>query len=245
MASTPIGRVEAMGRLNNMLRRFVVAGRPLATSLFVVGDARCHTNPAFGWGASLAMAQAFTLADVLAGHPDDPLAQALAFEARLEHDLARWHHIAVAADRARMQQQSHSQASLSLPLPLPEAPTALADDDPESVIRTLVMPATSEDPALFRAYTRRWHLLDPPDALPQNAALLEHARALAEVRQPPARPPERLGPTREEVLALIATARRGPARITAGRHAPRVTCTTDDAASGDPQPPGVSAPSPG
>jgi hypothetical protein len=204
--AAPIGPVEAMGRLNNMLRRFVVAGRPLATGLFVIGDARCHTNPAYGWGASLAMAQAFTLAGVVAEHPDDLLAQALDFEARVEHDLACWHHIAVSADRERTQ-RFQSAAGLALP----QAPPALGGDDPEHVIHTLVKPAMAEDPDLFRAYTRRWHLLDPPDALPQNAALLERARALAEVRQQPAEPAERLGPTREEAFALIAAARPGTA----------------------------------
>jgi hypothetical protein len=55
---------------------------------------------------------------------------------------------------------------------------------------------------------RRLALLDPPDALARNTAVLERARELAAAHQPtPETPPERRGPTRDELLQIMAAAR--------------------------------------
>ena len=80
--STPIGPVAAMGQERNLLRRFVIDGRPIALNLHVIGDTRCQTNSHYAWGSGNALAGAASLSDVLAEHAGDPEAQALAFEAR-------------------------------------------------------------------------------------------------------------------------------------------------------------------
>ena len=48
----PITGVEAMARLRNRIRRFVVDGEPVATGLVVIGDAAIATNPWYGKGCS-------------------------------------------------------------------------------------------------------------------------------------------------------------------------------------------------
>ena len=58
------------------------------------------------------------------------------------------------------------------------------------------------DPELFRAVARRVNALDPPDALAKNDALVARAQDLA--GEVTARP--QLGPTRDELLGLIAEA---------------------------------------
>ncbi len=190
-----IGPVEAMGRLNNMLRRFVVADRPLALGLFVIGDARCHTNPTMGWGAGLGVSQAFALAEVLTEGPTDPLAQAPAFEDRVAGELEGWHRLIVEQDRAHARMRQGGQ----------DPPTRNPGEDFEAYVRTVVTPAMAEDPAAFRAARRRMTLLDAPDALARNTDVLERAANLAATRRPTEVAPAR--PTRQELLAIIDAAR--------------------------------------
>ena len=67
-------------------------------------------------------------------------------------------------------------------------------------LRLTAYPAAMGDPELFRAVARRVNALDPPDALAKDEALV--ARALELAGDGAARP--RVGPTRDELLALIA-----------------------------------------
>jgi len=191
--SVPIGRVDALGRLNNLLRRFIVADRPLALGLFVIGDARCQTDPSIGWGAGLGVSQAFTLAELLTEGPADPLAQALAFEGRVAGELEGWYRLIVEQNRAHARVWLGGQ----------DRPPSSPEEDFEAYVRTVVAPAGAEDPAVFQAVVRRRTLLDAPDALARNIAVLERAATLAAARRPPPVPPAPLGPTREELLAMI------------------------------------------
>jgi hypothetical protein len=84
---------------------------------------------------------------------------------------------------------------------------AVTRNGDEGFIQTVVAPAANEDATVFRAYKRRETLLDPPGTLAQNTAVLERARALAAIRQPPAEPPTLRGPTREQLLRIMAMAR--------------------------------------
>jgi 2-polyprenyl-6-methoxyphenol hydroxylase-like FAD-dependent oxidoreductase len=194
--STPIGSVAAMGQERNILRRFVRAGHPMALGLHVIGDARCQTHNIYGWGASLALAEAVMLADIMAEHAHDPLAQALVFERRIADEVAGWHRLAMERDRARL--RAHRGE--------PPGDAATADGD-DGYIQAIVGPAAGEDATVFRAFTRQWTQLDPPGALAHNMEVLRRARALAAVRQPPAAPEPPLGPAREELLQIIAGAR--------------------------------------
>ncbi len=192
--STPIGPIAAIGQERNLRRDFVRDGRPLALGLHVIGDARCQTNSEYAWGAGLALAEAMTVADLLTEQDGDVLDQALAFEARLGEEIAGRHRLAVERDRACMRAyRGEAQGD------------AAATED--GGIEALLGPAASEDATVFRAVRRREMQLDPFGALARNAAVLDRARALAAVRQS-APEPERRGPTRDELLHVIAESRQ-------------------------------------
>lgn len=133
---------------------------------------------------------------VLAEEPADPLAQALALEERVAGEVAGLYRLAVENDRARTRRYQGEPAW-----------DGATEDGDEGFIRTVVAAAANEDAAIFRAHKRRESLLDPPGALAQNTAVLERARAFAAVRQPAPESPERRGPTRDELLQIMAAAR--------------------------------------
>jgi 2-polyprenyl-6-methoxyphenol hydroxylase-like FAD-dependent oxidoreductase len=187
---TPIGPVATMGQEHNRLRRFTHEGHPLAVGLHVIGDARCQTNSIYGWGVGLAFAEAVVLADVLAEWPGDAVAQTAAFEARMGEEIAGRHRLSVVLDRACLRTYRGE-------------PAWDVVDSGAGFIEAVVVPAASEDAEVFRAVMRRLFQLDPVAALAGNAAVHERARHIA-VTRPPTPPP---GPTREEVLQIIAAAR--------------------------------------
>src|SRR5215203_5239226 len=97
----PITEVMPMGGLMNVDR----TGDPGVAGMLAVGDAFCHTDPAFAYGLSFALAHAQALADAAAEAPDaDAIAEryraAAAPEARERHALA------CATDAARAQRWS-------------------------------------------------------------------------------------------------------------------------------------------
>jgi hypothetical protein len=193
--STPIGPVAAFGQEHNRLRRFMSDGHPLALGLHVIGDARCTTHNIYGWGVGMAFAEAVTVADILTEQRGDALAQALAFEQRWGDEVAGRHRLSLELDRARVRDYRGE-------------PKWDPSDCGEGFIQTVVVPAANEDAEVFRAVRRRGLQLDPVGALARNTAVIERARALAAVRQP-APSPTPPGPTREEMLAIIAAARLG------------------------------------
>ena len=69
-------------------------------------------------------------------------------------------------------------------------------------LRLTAYPAAAHDADLFRAVARRVNLLDPPDALQADNTLIERARQIAQH----ASPPPTMGPTRNELLALLERA---------------------------------------
>jgi 2-polyprenyl-6-methoxyphenol hydroxylase-like FAD-dependent oxidoreductase len=185
----PIGPVEAMGQLRCMVRRFAVDGCPVAPGLHVIGDALCHTTPTFGYGASLGLAHAFALADAVAAAPDDPVGQALGFDAAVGPEAQRAYDFAVASDRARVR-----------------AFAGQADpDDVHHFAYTQLPWAAAVDPVLFRAVARHQNLLVWPGTLLEDEPLMARAAAtIADLRQAGRgpRPPD--GPSREDLLARIA-----------------------------------------
>jgi hypothetical protein len=64
-----------------------VDGEPVAVGIQPVGDALCHTNPTFAYGASLSIRHASTLAGI-ARRSDDPEAIAPGFDEAVGADAA-------------------------------------------------------------------------------------------------------------------------------------------------------------
>ncbi|WP_369381167.1 FAD-dependent oxidoreductase [Streptomyces sp. cg36] len=96
--SAPHSAVHVITSPANSLR--ATALRPPVAGLFPVGDAACVTDPLFGRGMSLALAQAFGLADVLAARPAEQWRDAAADFA--ETLLRPWYEHAADADRERI-----------------------------------------------------------------------------------------------------------------------------------------------
>jgi 2-polyprenyl-6-methoxyphenol hydroxylase-like FAD-dependent oxidoreductase len=182
-----------MGQLRNALRRFVVDGRPVALGLHVVGDALCHTNPVLGWGISLALTQAYALADLVERHVGDPYAQALAFDARTWEEAQTCYRASAEIDRSRTREW---RGDVSGP------PT---EDDWPRFMRLVLLPASTKDPVVFRAVRRSMLLLDAPGALQHDRAVIARARAIAAATAPDGTD-HVLNPTRDELLAAMRSA---------------------------------------
>jgi hypothetical protein len=99
--SEPITPVLPMGSLQNLHRSLVVDGEPVAVGLQPVGDALCHTNPTFAYGASLSIHHASTLVGI-ARRSDDPEAIALGFDEAVGADAAARFDAVSAEDRDRL-----------------------------------------------------------------------------------------------------------------------------------------------
>jgi 2-polyprenyl-6-methoxyphenol hydroxylase-like FAD-dependent oxidoreductase len=97
----PITPVLPMGSLQNLHRSLVVDGEPVAVGIQPVGDALCHTNPTFAYGAVLSAQHGFTLAGI-AGRTEDPRARALAFDDAVGADAAARFEAVSAEDRDRL-----------------------------------------------------------------------------------------------------------------------------------------------
>ena len=167
--------------------------------LYVIGDARFHTNPIYGWGVGFALYQSYILADAFAKHPDGMERQA-AFEKEIDAFARKYYEASAGEDTARNE------------LWKGEKP----DDDrgePGSYRHylTSIQPLAFKDQLIFRSVMRRLHLLDDPADILHNAAVIERAESMASVRENVL--------TRAGVIALAkraAKTARGPAALKAG-----------------------------
>jgi 2-polyprenyl-6-methoxyphenol hydroxylase-like FAD-dependent oxidoreductase len=185
--SEPITPVLPMGSLQNLRRSLVVGGEPVAVGVQPIGDALCHTNPTFAYGAVLSIKQGFTLADV-AGRMEDASARALGFDDAVGADTTARYDAVSAEDRDRLRLWQGEPIDVRDP-----------GDSMPLFLRMTAYAAAAKDPDLFRAVARRINMLDPPDALEQEATLIGRAQQIAHDSGP--RPPG--GPARTELLEAI------------------------------------------
>ena len=188
----PISGVWAMSAPRNVLRRDVVDGTPVALGLLAIGDAVCNTNPSFGRGMSLALAQATMLADVIADHPHDALARALALDEGIGRDVAPWFEDQIALDTFRVA----SARAAVFGTPRPE-PVLLADE----VTLPQVVAAVATNAVVWRAWMRRQHMLDGASKMfadPVVRGLIRGTTAAA--------PQPSNVPTRDDVLRAMRDA---------------------------------------
>jgi hypothetical protein len=164
--SDSVSAVLPMGQLRNQLLDVVDDDGPLLTGLIPIGDARCHTNPTFAFGASLSLWQAIRLAD-LADHSTNDMDLVTCFESEVGADAAARFHAVSAEDRDRARWWSGEPIDITDPavsLPL--------------FLRFIAYPTAARDPALLRAVARRINAFDPVDRLAGHVELLNRARAL-------------------------------------------------------------------
>jgi flavin-dependent dehydrogenase len=173
--SCPASDVLPMGHVHNVLH-------PPTTvpGLIAMGDARCHTNPTFAFGASLSLAHGVLLADLASKAADlDQLGHL--FAAEVDPDLRARYDAVTAEDTDR------ARAWGGEPLDVTD-PTATMP----LYLRSVVYRVSPQDPDLLRAVLRRVNALDPVDLLESNAALLAKAHSLydgmrASIPDPPPR----------------------------------------------------------
>jgi 2-polyprenyl-6-methoxyphenol hydroxylase-like FAD-dependent oxidoreductase len=186
----PITGVVAFGSLQNTYHAPLLDGAPPVHGLHFLGDAYCHTNPLFAWGLCLAVDYGFGLAGVIADHPDDVEAQALAFAATTGAESEQCFRAVAEEDRDR------TLIWDGAPSPGPWLGRTFA-----GFVRQCAQPAVMRDTAVARAVLRRTQLLDLPDDLVGQEAILQRVIAL----QPdlPA-PPPGFAPSKDELLEIVA-----------------------------------------
>jgi 2-polyprenyl-6-methoxyphenol hydroxylase-like FAD-dependent oxidoreductase len=197
----PISPVYAINSPPNTLRSAAISRAGRVAGLFSVGDAACVTNPAFGRGMSLALAQAFRLGDVLATLPDPGEAQSEAAARAAEALLRPWYESSVSADRDRI---ARWRAAVSGAASTPPVTTSATESSPRASLAEVVAAARS-DATVWRGLVRVLMSLATPEQVFDESftALVRQAPRLTSDPRPQA-------PGRAELVRLIAQARGAP-----------------------------------
>ena len=195
----PLTPVHIIAGLLNRRRRFVVDGAPLALGVHPIGDSIICTNPLYGRGCTTGYWSAHLLAQAIAQHPNDPVAQALQYHDSLEQEIVPWYEAGVAQD-AEARRVADALLRGEDPDADPNDPRAFM----RGVLRDGLGPALRFDAVVLRALIRNLNLLSPPNALLADQEVMGRVLAIWQDREN--RPPEpRLGPaTRAELIARIA-----------------------------------------
>lgn len=189
---TPIDDgVQVMARLEDRYRSFVVDGKPVATGVVAVADSWACSNPALGRGASIGMLHALTLRDQLrAVGLDDPAAFAEAFHAATVETVEPWYRVTLASDRHRLGEIEAGVRGATYDSP----------DDAYQLEKSLQV-AIRQDPECVRAFLDTRLVLRTPQEVFDRPGLRDKVLELGSGwRGAPS-----LGPTREELLALVLT----------------------------------------
>ena len=180
----PITDVMPMGGLMNVDR----TGDPLVAGIVAVGDAFCHTDPAFAYGLSFALAHAQALAQATAEAPDvDAVVERYRVDAGAE--ARERHALACATDAARSLRWRGEPLEIGRRdgcYPLFSFVGALA--------------AAPHDDAVLRRTVRRIGLLDRTAVFDEDDTLHDRIETILERLGTPSPP----GPPREDLLARLA-----------------------------------------
>ena len=184
----PITGVMPMGGLMNVDR----TGDPGVAGLVPVGDALCHTDPAFAWGLSLALAHAEALARAADGAPEvDAVVER--YRADVTPEARERHALSCEMDVARAARWSGE----------PLDPTRRDGCYPLfSFVTALV--ASRHDDHVLRRTIGRIGLLDRTAVFDADVDL--HQRIETILGQIMAKPPPPAGPPRDELLARMGVA---------------------------------------
>ncbi|MEU7812547.1 FAD-dependent oxidoreductase [Pseudonocardia sp. NPDC049154] len=174
----PISDVFPMGGLHNTLHRLVDAAGPVALGLHAVGDGVCTTNPTLARGLGVALRTALDLVDVLAAHPRDPHARALAHDAAITEGVEPYYVDQARTDAARLARVRgvlHERGVLAgrpatPAAPPPPAPSASRVGFDELSAAALV------DATLFRAATSVRGMLARPEDVYTDPAVVARVR---------------------------------------------------------------------
>jgi 2-polyprenyl-6-methoxyphenol hydroxylase-like FAD-dependent oxidoreductase len=187
--------IQPMAGHQNVLRRFVEDGRPVALGVLPVGDALCTTNPANGWGASLALTHAFAAVDAINVGGGDLAQVASAYDEAIGEETETYLRVSAAQDRLRTYRWRGEE--------IPEEDREEAER--QDLLANGLNPAMRRDMHVLRAMMRRATLVDGPNDIWSDEHALEVARETAAWRKEN-RPASVFGPPREEMLEIMAAA---------------------------------------
>lgn len=193
----PITDVVAFGSLQNVFVPALLNGAPPVRGLHFLGDAYCHTNPLFAFGLCLALDYGFRLGHIIEEHPADVVGQALAFAEATSMEAEQCFHAVAEEDRDR------TLAWDGAPPSGPWLGRTFA-----GFVRQCAQPAVMLDPIVARAVLRRTQLLDLPDDLMQQEAILQRIIALQSALPKPA--PGSV-PSKDDLLEIVAKTTPAPA----------------------------------
>jgi hypothetical protein len=181
--------VAYMGKIEDRIRDYAPAGRPVATGVTAVADSWSCTNPSLGRGASVGLAHAVGLRDTLRRASDDPWQLCVDWAETTRTDMEPWYRTTVAYDRNRLAQ---IQADID--------GAAFAGGDAEWSFFEALAKGGMADPVLLRAFLSIGMVLRRPDELLAEGSLMDRiSGATNAVGEPPP-----LGPARDQVLAALA-----------------------------------------
>ncbi|MHB8466542.1 MAG: FAD-dependent oxidoreductase [Acidimicrobiales bacterium] len=189
----PLHDVAVMASHNNVRRQYVSGGEPLVLGLLAVGDALCATNPVFGWGASMALTYAFQAVGVIADHVEEPRVMALAYDAMAGPEADAVYRESAAMDRARIYRWRNQ-----------EVPDWDRSEVERQELISCIIRGSTRDEVLGRAFLRRAGLLESPTSVLDDPEVVAHAENTRRILA--SKPPRKIGPTREEILAIFAAA---------------------------------------
>jgi hypothetical protein len=179
-----------------------LAAMPDVRGLLPVGDALVITNPAHTRGTTLALLSALLAARAIEDHPADARERAAALAEAHERELVPWFHDSVAQDAARLARWRPDDP--------PHVPPERVAVDPSSrVANGEAFAAAQRDPVVWRAFTRAQQLLEMPDTVLADPAMVARVRAVQAGGWSPAALD---GPSHDELADIV---RREP--VTAGR----------------------------
>ncbi len=200
----PLHSVATMAGHQNVLRHWVSDGEPVVLGVLPVGDSLCTTNPAYGWGASMALTYAFAAVEAIC-EGGDQRTVALRYHDAVRNEADGVYRESAAMDRTRRYRWNME--------PVPEHDADEAER--QSLIAEGIMRGALRDPVLGRAFLRRMNLLDAPHEILDDPEVAQHAADMREYYA--SRPPRKTGPGPGRAAGghRAAPARRLPA---AGYH---------------------------
>ena len=184
----PLPEVTPMAGVLDRYHRYVVDGRPVVTGVTAVGDAWACTNPSAGRGISVGLLHAQLLRDVLRAGDDshDPAQLAVAWDAATEERMTPHYRQQRASDRGRLAEMEALREGTQPP--------------PRDPATTRFLAAANTDATTFRAFLETMTCLALPAEVMARPGMRERIAEYGdgEVGALP-------GPTREQLLALIAS----------------------------------------
>jgi 2-polyprenyl-6-methoxyphenol hydroxylase-like FAD-dependent oxidoreductase len=187
----PITGVAVMAGFEDRIRRLVVAGRPVVTGLFTLGDAWACTNPSLGRGMTMGLWHAVLLRDLLRSSVDaTPGELAVQWEERTAHVLEPWYQGAVATDRNRLAEIEADRAGV------PRVPASGSGGLAEALAA-----GSGRDPQVLRDLMEVVSMLTPMSEVLGRPGVAERALAAAGGPQNPLP-----GPDRRTLISVVERA---------------------------------------